>query len=299
MAFDTRLLTGLNVLAAVLETGNFVRAGEAIGLTQSAVSRAIQRLEERLGFRLLERTSKAVRLTDEGRRFCQEALPLLERLEEVSEDAVRSTGAVRGCLRVNVEPAFCRLVLAPRLGTFLEAYPELRVELFVRDGLGDLVADGFDVAVRFGEAPVAPLTGRCLQQVRIVTCASSTYLARRGRPRTPGDLVKAQHECLLFRNPTTGLPFAWEFHRRRQRARVAVDGRLVMNDALTYLEACLAGVGVAQLLQLGLEPMLAEGKLIDLFPDYPDERFPLWAYYPSRQVMPGKLRVWLEFLAGL
>ncbi len=298
MPFDTRLLTGLNVLASVVETGSFVRAGEAMGLTQSAVSRSIQRLEERLAFRLLERTSKAVRLTDEGRRFWQEARPLLDRLEEVTEDAVSSTGTVRGCLRVNVEPAFCRLVLAAKLGGFLNRHPELRVELFVRDALGDLVADGFDVAVRFGGAPGAGLSGRCLSQVRIVTCASPAYLKRCGHPRTPADLVKEGHECLLFRNPASGVPYPWEFHRRKKRLRVPVAGRLVVNDAPAYLEACLAGVGIAQLLHLGIEPLLATGKLIDLFADYPDERFPLWAYYPARQVVPAKLRAWLDFLGN-
>src|ERR1700689_1960625 len=124
MAFDTRLLTGLNVLAAVLDAGNFVRAGQALGLSQSGVSRSIQRLEERLEVRLFERTSKSMRLTDEGKRFCEDVLPLLTRLEEVAEGTIRSAGAVRGSLRVNIDPTFARLVLAPRIGLFLKKYPE-------------------------------------------------------------------------------------------------------------------------------------------------------------------------------
>src|ERR1700678_2509671 len=106
MAFDTRLLTGLNVLAAVLDAGNFVRAGQVLGLTQSGVSRSIQRLEQRLGVRLFERTSKSMRLTDDGKRFCEEVLPLLSRLEEAAEETVRSAGSVRGRLRINVDPTF-------------------------------------------------------------------------------------------------------------------------------------------------------------------------------------------------
>ena len=300
MAFDTRLLANLNVLVAVVQAGNFVRAGELLGLSQPAVSRAIQRLEERLKIRLFERSSKAVRLTEEGSRFCQQMLPALTRLEEVVEETERSSNQVRGRLRVNVNPAFGRLVRATQLGAFLKAYPELQMELIARDDLGDLVADGFDAAIRFGRQEPSTLTASKVFDVRVVTCASPEYLKRRGRPRNPKDLVKDAHECLLLRNPATGVPFSWDFVRGNKRlSALPVTGRLVVNDAHTYLEACTAGMGVAQLLHLGLENLLEAGKLIELFPDWSDEYFPLWAYYPSRQFVPSKLRALLDFLEGL
>src|SRR3984885_11987206 len=151
MAFDGRLLGGVSVLAAVVETGNFVRAAEALGLTQSGISRAVARLEARVGVRLLDRTPRAVSLTDEGRRFHAQVAPLLAGLEEAAADAGQSSHAVRGRLRGNVDPWFARLLLAPRLPAFLVAHPQLSLELVVRDTLGDLVSEGIDVAVRFGE----------------------------------------------------------------------------------------------------------------------------------------------------
>ena len=300
MAFDTRLLANLNVLAAVVQAGNFRRAGELLGLSQPAVSRAIQRLEERLTIRLFERSATATRLTEEGRRFCQEMLPALTRLEEVVEGTVRHSSDVRGRLRINVEPAFARLALAPKLAIFLQTHPGLHVELVARDHLGDLVADGFDASIRFGQQESSTLSSCRVFEVRVVTCASPEYLKRRGKPRHPTDLAKDKHECLLFRNSVTGLPFSWDFIRGKKRLpSLAVSGRLTVNDDQTYREACLAGMGVAQLLHLGLEPLFQEGKLIDLFPDWPDEYFPLWAYYPSRQCVSAKLRALLDFLQNL
>ena len=300
MPFDTRLLANLNVLGAVVQAGNFVRAGDLLGLSQPAVSRAIQRLEERLKIRLFDRSSKAVRLTEEGRRFCQRMLPLLDHLEEVVEEAERSSNNVRGCLRINVNPAFGRLVRPTQLAVFLKAYPALQLELMARDHLGDLVADGFDAAIRFGRQEPTTLAARKLFEVRVVTCASPEYLQQHGHPPTPSHLVKDAHECLQLRNPVTGLPFAWDFVRGQKRlTALPVTGRLIVNDAHTYLEACTAGLGVAQVLHLGIGSLLKTGKLIDLFPDWPDEYFPLWAYYPSRQFVSSKLRVLLDFLQNL
>ncbi len=241
MAVDSRLFSGLGVFAAVLEAGNFVRAGEALGLTQSAVSRSVQRLEERLGVRLLERTSKTIRLTEDGERFCAEALPLFSQLGEVAEGMVKAAGKARGRLRINVESSFARLFLAPRLGAFLKAYPEVRLELLVRERLGDLVAEGIDAAILFGEPVPSALIARRLLQVHILTCASPDYLARCGRPRKPADLEAEKHECLLFRDPATAKPFPWEFHRGRKRLSVNVTGRVIVNDALTYVALCVAG----------------------------------------------------------
>lgn len=156
MAFDTRLLSGVGVLAAIVESGSFVRASEALGLTPSGVSRAVARLEAQLGVRLFDRTPRAVTLTDDGRRFHAQVMPLMAGLEEAAADAAGAAASVRGRLRVNVDPWFARLVLAPRLSVFLAAHPALSLELVVRDTLGELIADGFDFAVRFGSARLSP-----------------------------------------------------------------------------------------------------------------------------------------------
>src|SRR5262249_47504426 len=170
--YDRNLLAGVGVLRAVVDARSFVRAGEALGLTQSGVSRAVARLEERLGIRLFDRTSRAVSLTDDGRRFYEQVVPLLSGLEEAADQVATSTTTVRGHLRVNVDPWFAQSFLIPRLPPFMAAHPELSLELVVRDNLGNLVAEGFDAAVRFGEPAPSGLTARLLLRSRILTCAA-------------------------------------------------------------------------------------------------------------------------------
>lgn len=297
MAFDGRLLGGVGVLAAVVEAGNFVRAGEAVGLTPSGVSRAIARLEARLGVRLLDRTPRAVTLTGEGRSFQAQVAPLLAGLEEAAAEAADAARSARGRLRVNVDPWFARLALAPRLAGFLAQHPALTLELMARDRLGELVGEGFDVAVRFGEPEPSALTARKLLETRIVTCASPAYLAARGRPQQPGDL--ASHECLLFRDSVTGQPFPWEFHCGGVIQPVKVTGRLLLNDLASALGACASGHGIVQTFALGLDAMLASGQLVQILPEWAEERFPLYAYHPSRHLPPAKVRAFLDFVADV
>lgn len=299
MSFDGRLLSGIGVLAAVIEAGSFARAAEALGLTQSGVSRAVARLEARIGVRLFDRSPRAVTLTDEGRRFYAQVQPLLSGIEEAAIEVGGASAAVRGRLRVNLDPWFARLVIAPNLDRFLALYPDLTVELVARDRLGDLVAEGFDAAIRFGNPEPSSLIVRRLLDTRVVTVAAPSYLARRGRPLQPMDLATQGHECFLFRDSATGRPFDWEFHRQGQVLVVPVTGRVLVNDGHTQTAACLAGVGIAQLFEMGLEDELKSGALIDLFPAWGEERFPLYAYHPSRHLPPAKVRAFLDFVLGL
>jgi len=294
MPFDGRLLAGVSVLAAVIEGGSFVRAAEALGISASGVSRAVARLEGRVGVRLLDRTTRSVTLTDEGRRFYEQVGPLLTSIEDAAVEAAGSSTTVRGRLRVDLDPFFSRLVLAGHFGTFLERYPALSLDLTTREHVGDLVADGIDVAMRFGEPlPTSPLA-RKLIETRILTVASPAYLARYGRPKHPADLI--HHTCIQFRNPATGRPFPWEFHRDDQVEIVRTSGRLLLSDVGTMLGECVAGAGVAQVMALGIQELLDTGRLVELFPDWPGERFPLYALHPSRHLPPAKVRAFIDFV---
>ncbi len=301
MVFDGRLLSGVGTFAAVVEGGNFVRAVEALGLTASGVSRAIARLESQIGVRLFDRTPRAVILTGEGRRFYAQVTPLLAGLEEAAAEATGAKAAARGRLKINVDPSFARLILAPRLPEFLAKYPALSLDIIVRDRLGDLVGEGFDVAVRFGEPDASRLIARKLLDTRIIACAAPAYLARHRAPGHPRDLEN--HECLMFRDPTTGKPFDWEFHNGREVIEVKAGGRLIFNDLPTKLLACVAGLGIAQAVEFGLENFIARGELVQVLPDWAEERYPLYAYYLSRHLPPAKVRAFLDFvvtaLAGL
>lgn len=161
-----------------------------------------------------------------------------------------------------------------------------------------MVADGFDVAIRFGEPEPSALIVRQLLRARVLTCASPAYLKRHGRPRHPLELETKNHECLLFRDSATGRPFPWEFHQGKNRITVAVKGRLILNGALAQLDTCLAGQGVAQLFDLGISHLLKRRNLINLFPDWSDELFPLYLYHTSRRIVPVKLRTFIDFVVS-
>ena len=294
MTADTRILGGVNTLAAVVESGSFVKAAEALGVTQSAVSRAVSRLETRLGIRLLHRTTRSVKLTAEGQRFYEEIAPMLCGIRDAVTSATGAAAVVSGRLRVNIDPFVSRLLLAPQIGSFLNRYPELSLELITRDSLGDLIGEGFDVAVRFGDPPTSSLVVRKVLETRILTVAAPSYIERHGRPTKPSEL--SRHHCIQFRNPATGQPFEWEFHRGRKIVPVKTSGRLLLTDVGTMLGACIAGVGIAQVMALGIQDLLDGGQLVELFPDWPNEKFPLFALYPSRTLPPAKLRAFLDFV---
>ena len=278
MAFDARLLAGVGVLDAIVESGNFTGPPKRSVSRRRVSAARWHDLRGRVGIRLFDRTPRAVTLTDEGRRFHAQIRPLLAGIEAATDEAAGAAAQVRGRLRVNVDPWFARLVLAPRLSSFLGVNPELSLELVIRDTLGDLVAEGFDAAVRFGEPEPSSLIARKLLETRILTCAAPAYLARRGTPQHPQDL--GQHECLLFRDPVTGRPFPWEFRRDGEVIEVKVCGRLVVNDLATKLTACAAGHGISQTFALGLDGLLATGELVQILSDWAEERFPLYAYHP-------------------
>lgn len=295
MTFDARLLSGIGVLTAVVEAGSFARAGEAMGLTQPAVSRAVARLEERVGIRIFNRSARAISLTDEGRHFYERVAPLLSAIEEAAIMAGGTKTQVRGKLRVNVDGTFGHFVLAPRINDFLERYPELSIEIFVRDSIGDFVGEGTDVAIRFGEPGGHSLHAELLLETRVFTCASTQYLERYGKPQVPADLFHV-HQCVLIRDPATGRPFAWEFQRRGEAVPFAASGRVTVNDTGSLIAACRSGAGIAQLLELYVRDELAGGDLIQILPDWAEETFPLHAYYRRSELMPAKLRVFLDFV---
>lgn len=290
-------LDGLGVLSAVVDAGSFVAAGEALGLTQSAVSRAVARLEDRLGIRLFRRTARSISLTDEGRRFYASIAPHLAAIEDATIEASGDSAQVRGRLRVNVDEGIAQFVITPGLGPFLAAHPDLFVELAVRDRMGDLVRDGFDVSVRFGEPEPSALKARLLLRTRVVTCAAPSYLARRGLPRRPRD-VEA-HPCVMMRDPATGSPFAWEFVRGEQVVPVNATGPLMVNGTGALLAACLAGHGITQLIELYVREHLADGRLVQVLPDWADETYPLYAYHHAAPRLPAKVRAFLDLIVAL
>src|SRR6202044_1359108 len=178
---------------------------------------------------------------------------------------------------VHVDPFFSRLVLARQIARFLEQHPEVRIELIMRDHVGDLVADGFDLALRFGEPPTGSFISRKLIETRILTGGPPSYNAPRGRPLHTAEI--AGHDCIDFYDAANGRPFEWEFRNEREVLPIKVTSRLMVSDVGAMLSACQAGVGIAQIMQLGSKHIVDSGSLVELFPDWPGEVFPLHALY--------------------
>jgi DNA-binding transcriptional LysR family regulator len=299
VAFDRRSLDDLGVLCTVVEAKSFVRAGEALGITQSAVSRAVARLEERVGVRLFRRSARSISLTDEGLRFYEAVVPHLSAIEDATIEAAGSSTKVRGRLRVNIDAGIGQFVLTPRIQPFLSQHPELSVEFAVRDRMGDLVSEGFDASIRFGLPQPSALQARLLMRTRIVTCAAPSYLARHPMPRHPSDIAKQKHQCVLMRDPASGSHFGWDFVRGKKVITVNATGQLLVNEVGSLLGACLGGQGIAQLLELYTREHLAEGRLVQVLPEWADETYPLYAYHHSPQLMSAKVRALLEFVIAL
>jgi len=206
-----------------------------------------------------------------------------------------SSVAVRGRLRVNVDAFFSRLLFTPHISDFLSLYPDLSLELVARDQLGDLVGDGFDIAVRFGTPPVSSLVASKLLDTRMVTVASPAYLKAHGRPAIPSDLVN--HACIQVRDSLTGQPIEeWCFRQKKKLVEVQTTGRLMVAEFGTMLGACLGGVGIARAKAIGVQRFIQDGALVELLSEWSGESFPLYALYPSRHLPPAKVRAFIDFV---
>lgn len=294
MSFDGRLLSNISVLAAIVHSGSFARAAEALNLSPSGVSRAVTRLEGSIGVRLFDRTTRAVTLTDEGRRLYEEIGPLLAGIGDAVSLASGASTAVNGRLRVNVDTFFSRRILAPHINDFLQRYPDISLELVVRDQLGDMVSEGFDIAVRFGHPPSSSLVARKLLETRTATVASPEYLRLHGVPQSPDELI--HHACIQVRSSMTGQPLEWEYSRNGEIVPAKISSRLMVNESGTLLGACLAGAGIARLKTSGIQDLLADGRLVELLTDWKGESFPLYALYPSRHLPAAKVRAFIDFV---
>jgi DNA-binding transcriptional LysR family regulator len=298
MRFDEQTLSDSNVFVAVVRCGSFANAARSLDLSQSVASRAVARLEKRLGVRVLDRTTRSVSLTDEGRGLFERLEPLLQSFEDAFTSTAEERSTVRGRLRIKLHPTLAHVIDGKQLKAFLENYPALSVEFISSDKLGDLVGEGLDIALYVGELPSSSLIAKKLLDTRVITVAAPDYLAQHPKVAHPSDLLKNGHILIDYRNPETGRTFPWEYHRSRTIVKIATPGRLIVSDIVNLHGICVAGWGIAQVLEIAVKPMLATGALVKLLPAWSDERFPIYAVYPSRNYVPPKVRVFLDFVAS-
>jgi len=282
---------------AVADTRNFARAAAHVGVTPSALSQTIRALEDRLGVRLLNRTTRSVSVTEAGQALLSRLRPALEELNGAVEGLNAQRGRPAGSLRINVPRLAAAIVIGPLVGRFLDAYPEIVLEVIADDHLVDIVAGRFDAGMRLGECLERDMIAiKVGGDIGLMAVAAPHYLARNGVPRTPGDLHR--HRCINWRQGTSERLYRWEFEKGSEKMEVAVEGPLVTNDHELTARAVVDGVGIAYLLDIQAEPLVAEGKVTPVLEDW-WPRFPgLYLYYPSRRQMPAALLALIGFLKG-
>lgn len=290
-------LDDLRVLLATAETGGLTSAGRRCGLSTAAVSAAIKRLEQSLGVRLFERTTRVVRPTAEGEVMIDHARRALELVSEGQSRVRAGSKGLAGTIRVTVATVMAREVMAAWLADFAARHPHVAIDLQVSDAQADLVREGIDLALRHGPLADSTHTARLLAPARRVACASPDYLDRAGRPAHPSDL--GRHQCLVYHARGRRLD-QWVFESAGQEAqRVAVNGRLTTNDAAIAQQWALQGRGVLYQSELALLAPLESGSLVRLFPAWEGENAPLYAVLPSKHYVPARVSALVDYLAAL
>ncbi|WP_107989014.1 LysR family transcriptional regulator [Breoghania corrubedonensis] len=283
----------MEIFARVVTAGSMSAAGREMGLSPAVVSKRLRRLEDRLGTRLLQRTTRQIALTEAGRGYFERVTAILAQVEEADAFVTRRSGLARGRLKVAAPTSFGRKHIAPHLLAFLDANPDLSLDLELSDDFVDIVGEGYDLAVRIAELSDSSLVARRLARNHRVLCAAPAYLERHGEPMAIADL--ARHTCLAAANQDP-----WRLDGPQGPVTVRAQGRLHTNSSEVVLQAVRAGVGVALRSTWDVGEDLRSGRLKVVLPAFRASRHvAIYAVYPSRRFLPAKVRVFIDYLAGL
>ncbi len=295
---QTRVMDKFGSLVAFVrtaETRSFVAAARLLGISPSAVGKSVARLEAELGARLLERNTRNVSLTEQGRLYYERCRPLLDELAETEAILTHTMQAPRGRLRVGLPTVGYRF-LVPVLPEFRMRYPEIELDLDFNDQLVDVVADGFDLVVRSGAMPDSRLQARRLMPFCFRLCASPGYLALRGVPKRPADLEK--HACIHFRFAHSGKLQEWALKLEAEERPPQLPVGLICNNSEAAIAAAIRGLGIVYSVNFLVDEALADGRLVRVLADYEAQSGQFWLLWPGQKQMPPKLRVFIDFLTA-
>jgi DNA-binding transcriptional LysR family regulator len=286
----------LNAFVAVAERTNFARAAAHLGIAASTISQTIRSLEERLGMRLLNRTTRSVSLTDAGEKLLARIRPAIMELGAAVEDLNEFRDTPTGTLRLNVSSVPAQIVLAPVIKAFLAAYPAIALDITVDDGHGDIVSGRFDAGIRVGRRVAKDMQiVRVSEPSRLIAIAAPEYLQQHPAPRTPQDLQR--HNCIGLR--INDQLFAWEFAKGKSKIEMAVNGSLIVNTMDLAVRAVLDGIGVGYTIESYVASHLAAGRLVPLLADWSPGHHSYYLYYSGRRQLPLPLKVFSAFLRQL
>jgi DNA-binding transcriptional LysR family regulator len=295
-------LDHMHIFTRVAELASFTQAADALSLPKASVSNAVQQLEGKLGTRLLHRTTRKVQLTQDGQAFYERSKDLLADMDEL-QTMFQQPGVqpLRGRVRLDMSTGLARLAVLPRLPMLLAEHPQLEVEISSTDRKVDLVREGFDCVLRVGSISEPGLVARPLGHMRMVNCASPAYLAKYGVPETLDDL--ASHQLVHYVSTLGAKSGGFEYAQAGKESDSAADssvtmqGAVTVNNAVAYVEACLAGLGIIQVPVVGMGDLLVQGKLTQLLPQHVPLPMPLTLLYANRRNLSKRVRVVMDWLA--
>ncbi|MBA3924066.1 MAG: LysR family transcriptional regulator [Nostocaceae cyanobacterium] len=288
-------LKSLMIFMRSAECCSFSEAARQLGMAPSAVSRAVLRLEDDLGVRLLQRTTHSLTLTDDGKRFYQRSSEILNDLEEAELEVKQSQSMPKGTLRLDLSFVFGKMHIAPALLRFAAQYPELNVNVSFNDHLIDLIEQGIDATVRIGVVSDSSLIIHPLATAHYITCASPQYLEEFGTPTTPTELL--QHRCVNFIFPHTRREANWKFEQDGKLIDLSVDSYLKFDNSEVILEAVIQGAGVVQFPKFIAAKAISRGDLQPILQSYaPQVGLPIAVLYPQKRYLSAKVRVFVEFM---
>ena len=286
----------LRVFVRVAELGSFTRAADSLGTSKASVSAAVSQLEAALGTRLLQRTTRKVQMTQDGQGFYERAKQVLADIDDL-QTMFQGEAEISGRLRVDMPLGVARHIVLPQLPSFIEAHPQVKIELSSTDRRVDVVAEGFDCIVRVGRLDDSSLVARPLGNFRLVNCASPAYLERYGTPQSLDDL--ARHRLIDYA-PSLGARAAlFEYIDGDAVRTLEMNAAVAVNNSDAYQGACLAGLGIIQAPESGLGEHLASGRLVELLPQYRAAPMPVTLLYPNRRQLAKRARVFMLWLGDV
>ena len=286
----------LRTFVRVTELSSFTGAGESLGLPRSTVSEHVQALEELLGTRLLQRTTRKVQATQDGRVLYERSKDLLAHMEELEGLFRQDEAQLTGRIRVDLPNMIARDLILPSLPSFMDAHPLIELEISATDRQVDLLAEGFDCVLRVGAQPDQSVVARLLCSMPMINCVSAGYLQRYGVPRTLADL--ADHHLVHYVRPLGSRSAGFEYLQGNKVQRIPMAGRVTVNSTDAYKSACVGGFGLIQVPPLGMRDELARGELVAILPDYPAPPLDVSLLYAGQRHLPLRVRVFMDWLAA-
>ncbi|WP_460134547.1 LysR family transcriptional regulator [Pseudomonas sp. S1_E04] len=287
----------LRTFVRVTELSSFTGAGESLGLPRSTVSEHVQALEELLGARLLQRTTRKVQATQDGRVLYERSKDLLAHMEELEGLFRQDEAQLAGRIRVDMPNLMARDLIMPRLPQFMDTHPLIELEISTTDRQVDLLAEGFDCVLRVGVQPDQTVVARQLCSMPMINCVSATYLQRFGVPQTLADL--ADHHLVHYVRPLGSRSAGFEYVQGNKVLRIPMAGRVTVNSTDAYKSACLGGFGIIQVPALGMGDELASGELVAILPDYPAPPLDVYLLYAGQRHLPLRVRVFMDWMAAI